>query len=383
MTAIGRYELQEVIGAGSIAEVYRARDLDLEAEVALKVLHAPLAASPEVRAWFLAAAHRFAALGHRNIVMVYRTGEAEGRPYLAMQLLDGRTLEDVLTTAGPVEVARAVGIVGDLASAVDYLHIAGWADLRLTPASVMLLHSGRAVLLDFPLAAAGARWPFVVQPPVGAAALAFLAPEQVHGRAAGPPADIYGLGALAYALLAGRPPLDPSHPAGRPPALGDLRPDLPPSLRAVVEAALVPDPAARPPSARAFAAALAAALTDARPGGPARSRRPAPVRPAGPAGSDDAAPSVTDAAPVPAPGVSVPASAQVVAAPAPPLTGVPPREPTAAPVAAPVDAVVPLAAPREAPPSRPATPRLAPIDLVVLVLVVAAAFALGLVLTGR
>ncbi|MHB8576476.1 MAG: serine/threonine-protein kinase [Dehalococcoidia bacterium] len=262
---LGRYELRGVLGGGSFATVYRARDPLLGREVALKALLPHLAASDEDRRRFLAEGKALAALRHPNIVTVYDVGEADGRPFLAMELLTGRTLAQILPEDG-LPIDRVAALVRQLAAALDCLHRAGYVHRDLKDTNVMLDGDGRVVLMDFGIALppSGTR---LTETGYGMGTPETAAPEQISGGKVGPAADIYALGALTYELLAGQPPFT-GHPAHvlyahvhmPPPPLRDLRPGLPKSVYAAVDAALAKDPGKRPHSAGKFAELLASGL---------------------------------------------------------------------------------------------------------------------------
>lgn len=267
----GRHELLGVLGSGSFATVYRGHDPLLRRDVAIKALYPHLAADPDSRQRFLAEARALAALRHPHIVAVHDVGEADGRPYFVMDLVQGRTLADLLAARGQLSLAEAATLLSGLAQAVDALHAAGLVHRDITAANVMVTHDGRAVLMDFGIAfAAGGtrltRGGYGLGTPVSAA------PEQIRGENVGPAADIYALGVLAYAMLAGYPPFQGdtahvlyAHAHLTPPSLVAIRSELPPAVAAAIQAALAKDPAARPASALQFVAPIAAAAWPDRP----------------------------------------------------------------------------------------------------------------------
>lgn len=257
----GRYELLATLGQGGFAVVYRAFDPALQREVAIKALLPHLAADADVRQRFVAEAQALAALQHPNIVTVYDVGEAEGRPFFAMELIDGRSLADALGE-GTLSVEPVATILRSLASAVDYLHAAGLVHRDIKPANVMLDHAGRAVLMDFGVARIVDR-SLHTQTGASLGTPTCMSPEQVRGLAVGPAADIYMLGILAYQLLAGHPPFEGdtayvlhAQVYEPPPPLSLRCPGLPQSVYNAIDAALAKDPADRPASATTFAEAL-------------------------------------------------------------------------------------------------------------------------------
>jgi serine/threonine protein kinase len=274
MSRLGRYELRGTLGEGGFATVYRAFDPALGREVALKALHPHLAANPGIRQRFLAEARALARMRHPHIVTVHDVSDAAERPFFTMERIEGRTLAD-LAPGQALPPAQVVTLITSLASAVDALHHADLVHRDIKAANVMVDRGGRVVLMDLGIA----RVLNATQHTQTGAVLGTLesmAPEQVRGQPVGPPADIYALGILAYQLLAGRPPFQGdtayllhAHVYDPPPPLQQMRPGLPPSVCAAVEAALAKDPARRPASAGQFAAMLAGTVSPPRtPSGP-------------------------------------------------------------------------------------------------------------------
>src|SRR5579871_1510196 len=148
----GRYQVISTLGKGGFATVYRARDLSLNREVALKVLLPHLAEEPEIRQRFLIEAQAMAQLSHPNIVTIFDVGEDNGQPFYVMELIAGQSLADVLAPGRPFDLQHAVMLVGSLAAGVDYLHQAGIVHRDIKPANVMLESSGRVLLMDFGIA---------------------------------------------------------------------------------------------------------------------------------------------------------------------------------------------------------------------------------------
>jgi tRNA A-37 threonylcarbamoyl transferase component Bud32 len=267
---VGRYQLRATLGAGGFAIVYHAYDPLLVRDIALKVLQPHPARDAAVRARFLREGRALARVRHPNVVTVYEGGEDDtGRAYLAMELVDGRTLGAVLAERGPLPLTGTLTVVEQIARALDAVRAAGLVHRDVKPDNIMLEHgSGRVVLLDLGIAHA-LDLPAVTAADRVVGTPALMAPEQVTaGGQVTPRTDVYQLGASAYAMLAGRAPFEGTPAAvldavanRAPPDLGALRPDLP---RAVVEAvaqAMAKDPARRPASAGAFAARLRTAAT--------------------------------------------------------------------------------------------------------------------------
>jgi hypothetical protein len=277
--SIPGYEILGELGRGGMGVVYRAREVGLDREVALKVLLAGAHAGATERARFRAEAEAAAALRHPHTVQVFRVGEHQGLPYLSLELISGGTLADRLK-AGPLEVADAVALVEKAARAVATAHAAGIAHRDLKPANVLLTADGEPKVADFglvrredsELTATGA----VMGTP------AYMAPEQARGntKAVGPAADVWALGVILYEALTGRSPFLAETPADTirnvlendPPAVRKLRPEVAKDLQAVCLKCLEKDPRRR----YASAAELADDLARHQRGEPVTARR-APV----------------------------------------------------------------------------------------------------------
>jgi hypothetical protein len=263
---VGRYELREELGAGGFATVYRAYDPTLDRAIALKLLHLHLARDAATRERFVREGRALARVRHPNIVQVYDAGEAAGTAYLAMELIEGRPLGEVLGRRGPASLTEVVEVVDQVAGALAAVHARNLVHRDVKPANILVENAtGRAVLLDLgvarDLAGATLSGGWIVGTP------GFMAPEQLetHGQITHQ-TDVYQLGATVYTLLAGRPPFQGdtvqvinavAH--GVPTPLTNLRPDLPPGVAMVVVAAMAKDPTRRPRDMREFAAQLRAA----------------------------------------------------------------------------------------------------------------------------
>lgn len=261
---IGRYEVLGEIARGGFGAVYRARDLDLGREVAIKVLldHRD---EEEVER-FLREGEAATRFTHPNVVRVHGLGRDRRRPYLVMDLISGPTLGSQIQRSGELPVQAAVDLMIKLAGAVEAAHAVGILHRDLKPANV-LLEDGRPLLTDFGIARlAGARTLTQTGELLGTPS--YMAPEQIEGDRArfGPPTDVYGLGAILYACLTGVPPFQEAsilatmdkvvNSAPVPPAT--RRGSVDSRLNAICLRALARDPGRRFPSAAAFAEALEA-----------------------------------------------------------------------------------------------------------------------------
>lgn len=280
-----RFELLAELGRGGQGLVFRARDPGLGRVVALKVLHGAGRAGPEVRARFEAEARAMAAVRHPNLVTIYEVGEVAGEPYYTMDYVAGRDLGKILAE-GPVPPRQAAEWVRTLATAVQVAHEHGVLHLDLKPSNVLVDEAGVPHIADFGLAkwvADAAAFTLTLSHQV-LGSPHYMAPEQAAGRrqAAGPSTDVYGLGAILYHLLTGRPPFEGESPAAVlrlvleeeviPPRR--LRPGVPADLETICLKALRKEPRERYLSARE----LAEDLARWRAGEPIRAR---PVTPFG------------------------------------------------------------------------------------------------------
>jgi len=299
----GRYVLNEVLGVGGMATVWRARDKVLARDVAIKVLSQQFAADAAFLARFEREARHAAGLSHPRLVTVFDSGVDGTTPYIVMELLTGRTLRQELDEAGTLPATEAVGIAAAVCEALEVAHAAGLVHRDIKPANIVLVAAGQVKVLDFGIARAEGTGGTRTLAVLGTAA--YLSPEQASGRRSGPQADLYSVGCVLYEMLTGAPPFaadsavglayrqvhdDPDPPSAR-------RAGLPARLDEITLRLLAKDPADRPASAAAARTELLAALVPAGPiaGAPAPDG-PAPDGPApdgaapGSAAPDGAAP---------------------------------------------------------------------------------------------
>jgi len=201
------YGVEAILGQGGVGVVFRARHLRLGRPVALKMLLAGAYAGPTELARFQHEAEAVAALCHPNIVQLYEVGDHEGRPYFTMELVEGGTLSHKLAGA-PQPVRWAAGLVAALAEAMSVAHAAGLVHRDLKPANVLLTADGTPKISDFGLARRLDGGAALTRTGTAVGTPSYMAPEQASGTAGpiGPAADVYGLGAILYELLTGRPP---------------------------------------------------------------------------------------------------------------------------------------------------------------------------------
>jgi serine/threonine-protein kinase len=248
----GRYCLDEQIGAGAFSEVWRATDTVLMRPVAVKLLHSSFAGEPEAQARFESEARHAAALSSENVARVYDYGgPARGQSYLVMELIEGPSLAGVLA-GGPLDAARAMDIVAQVAAGLQAAHSAGLIHRDIKPANILFTSEGTVRITDFGIAHAAGSAP-LTETGMVIGTPGYLAPERIAGAAGDAASDLYALGIVAYECLAGVRPF-----SGQPiqVAMAHLErplPPLPPSVPAEVIAFVMKltakDPAARPSSA--------------------------------------------------------------------------------------------------------------------------------------
>jgi serine/threonine protein kinase len=263
----GLYDIEEQIGRGGMAVVYRALDVRLRRKVALKVLPPELAFRPEVRTRFLREAEMSARLSHPHIVPIYSVGEADGLVYFAMGLVEGESLAARLAheTRPPLEFVRRV--LREVAHALHYAHEQGVVHRDIKPDNILLDGAtGRALVTDFGIARAAEGDQRLTVTGIAVGTPAYMSPEQAMGeREVDGRADIYALGIVAYQMLAGELPFQASntpamlmkHLSERPRPLSQVRAELPENLVQAIDRALAKGRNERWPSARAFGEALA------------------------------------------------------------------------------------------------------------------------------
>lgn len=250
----GRYRLDQVLGRGGMAVVWRADDQRLGRFVAVKVLDRAELDDPSALARFEREARTVARLAHPNIVTVHDVGVDDGVPYLVMELVTGRSLADRLVD-GPIPVDEAVRIAGQVCAALEAAHAAGVVHRDVKPANILLTPMGAVKVCDFGIA----HGPDGAWRRTGTATgtSEYMAPEQLADGAVDHRVDLYALGCVMYAMLTGQPPFSGDspqrvgwqhlHETATP--LAARRAGLPPELTELVDQLLAKNPAARPASA--------------------------------------------------------------------------------------------------------------------------------------
>ena len=269
---VAGYRVEEPLGAGRMAVVYRARDERLRRLVALKVLAAGLAADEEFRWRFTAESRAAAAVDHPNIIPVYEAGQAGRALFIAMRLVTGGDLRGVLAREGPLAPERMAGLLSPVASALDAAHGAGLVHRDVKPANVLVdTGPGRpehVYLSDFGISKGAASSARLTGTGQFLGTPAYTSPEQVKGLAVDGRADQYALACVAWQLLTGTVPFQRdqgmavllAHLSEPPPPLAALRPGLPAAAGQVLARAMAKDPGERYPSCGEFTDALRDAL---------------------------------------------------------------------------------------------------------------------------
>jgi eukaryotic-like serine/threonine-protein kinase len=261
----GEYSLQRELGRGGMGIVYLAREVQLDRDVAIKVLPSELARSAGARERFVREARTAASLSHPHIVPIHRVGEAGGFVFFVMSYVEGETLGERLRTRGPLPPHDAARILREVAWALAYAHGRGIVHRDVKPDNILLESgTGRALVTDFGIAHGGAQLMLNVDAGKVMGTAQFMSPEQAAGEPVDLRSDIYALGVVGYLAVSGRLPFDaPSVPAllvrqatETPPSVMRLAPGLPHALGAAIDRCLARDPAQRLPTGEALAAAL-------------------------------------------------------------------------------------------------------------------------------
>ena len=254
---LGRYTIQEPLGAGGMGAVYRARDEKLERDVAIKVLTPGLLSGEETRRRFRRETLALAKLSHSHIAAIYDVGEQDGIDFLVMECVVGQTLATKLKS-GPLTVQQATSILLQIAEALEDAHEQGVIHRDLKPVNVMLTPRGNVKVLDFgiakllrPVAADATR--SIVETGMIAGTPMYMSPEQAEGKAVDGRSDLWSLGVMYFESLTGRTPFTGDSAiavlhailSDSPEPVRRLRPDVPPAAQQILTRALDKRPASR------------------------------------------------------------------------------------------------------------------------------------------
>jgi len=258
-----RYRVVKLLGRGGMGAVYRVRDLELDRDVALKLIRPEIAADPGTLERFRREIQLSSRITHRNVLRVYDLGEVEGIRFLTMQFVDGDDLASLIKREGRLPVPRVLAIFGEICKGLAAAHEQGVVHRDLKPQNIMLDAAGTAYVTDFGIAKSLAGTGMTEMGAI-LGTPSYMSPEQVRGEPAGPRSDIYALGVILYEMATGQVPFTGdsvyevmmrrlSH---KPKPAATLNPELPVFLQKIMERCMATDPAARYPSADAILADL-------------------------------------------------------------------------------------------------------------------------------
>lgn len=286
---LGRYRIDGKLGEGAMADVYRAHDAEIDRPIAIKVLKPEFSRDANLRARFVREARAAGALSHPNIATIYDVGEVDGVTYIAMELVEGQTLEATLNAQGRLPYERVLLMGLQLASALEYAHAVGIVHRDLKPSNILLSKDGKtAKLLDFGVARIGSESPSeLARTQIGQVigTPRYMSPEQALGTEVDHRSDLFSLGVVLYELITGKVAFpgaglatlaiqiaqQPVEPIERAAA------DCPPGLKFIIDKLLAKKPAQRFQDARSLHSAISREIT-AETHEVAGSRRGLPLR---------------------------------------------------------------------------------------------------------
>ena len=256
-----RYEMQQRIGRGGMADVYLARDVLLDRLVAIKVLFPEFATDPAFVERFRREAQSAANLNHPNIVSVYDWGRSNNTYFMAMEYVPGRTLADALRDIGPISATKAAEVGIEVAAALSFAHRNNVVHRDIKPGNILIGSNGQLKVADFGIARAlgSAADTGLTQHGAVMGTAAYFSPEQAQGGQPDPRSDLYSLGIVLYEMVAGRVPFTGENTVAiaykqvhdQPTPLNQYAPDVPRAFEAIVARLLTKDPARRYPTAEA------------------------------------------------------------------------------------------------------------------------------------
>ncbi len=257
-----RYQLENRIGRGGMADVFLARDLLLDRPVAIKVLFPEFAVDPNFVERFRREAQSAAGLNHPNIVSVYDWGQYSNTYFMAMEYVEGRTLADILRANGSVNSQQAAEIASEVAAAIGFAHRNGVVHRDIKPANILVGSNGQVKVADFGIARAmnAGTESNLTQAGSVMGTATYFSPEQAQGAQPDPRSDLYSLGIVLYEMVAGSPPFSGENPVSiaykqvheMPRPLNQLVVDVPKPFEAIVAKLLAKRPEIRYPNAEAL-----------------------------------------------------------------------------------------------------------------------------------
>jgi beta-lactam-binding protein with PASTA domain len=265
----GRYRLLELLGQGGMATIYRARDAQLERDVAVKVLRPEYGHDPDFFARFRQEAQSAASLNHPGVVAVYDYGTDTAGPFIVMELVDGEDLASIIRRSGALPPRQAARLVSQVARAIAAAHERGFVHRDIKPGNILVTREGRVKVADFGIARAIAEAALTL-PGTTLGSVHYFSPEQARGETTTPASDIYSLGIVLYELLTGRRPWEGDSAAAIAtarltapvPSPSTHRAGIPPILEAITRKAMALDPEQRFASAEEMADTLDRFMAD-------------------------------------------------------------------------------------------------------------------------
>ncbi len=275
-TIDGRYRVEYLLGSGGMADVYCATDLQLDRQVAVKILYRRFAQDAEFVERFRREASSAASLQHQHIVSVYDRGEWDGTYYIAMEYLEGRTLKAIINEYGALDSDWAIDMTTQILRAARFAHRRNVIHRDFKPHNVIVDDDGLATVTDFGIARAGASDMTQTGSIMGTAQ--YLSPEQAQGHAVSGQSDLYSIGVILYEMVTGQVPFEGEsavtialkHVSEEPTPPCAINPAISPQLQAVIMRSLAKDPAQRFATADEFIDALEQARHGVMPAAPPR-----------------------------------------------------------------------------------------------------------------
>jgi tetratricopeptide (TPR) repeat protein len=245
----GRYQIVKMLGEGGMGAVYRAHDIELEREVAIKVIRPELARNAQVLQRFKQELILARQVTHRNIIRIFDLGQAEGMRFITMEFIEGQDVAHILAARGKLPAPEAASIIAQVARGLEAAHLEGVVHRDLKPQNIMMDAQGKASVMDFGIARSMdasnmTRTGALLGTPT------YMSPEQAQGVKVDARSDLYTLGIIFYELLAGKPPFEADNPMAtlvrriqeRPTPLIEVEPTVPKSLNEVVMKMLATKP---------------------------------------------------------------------------------------------------------------------------------------------